>query len=225
MEEGSVSAKIETAEERNGSGPSDEQTAEEVASERQSAGNPTEEAKARYNRLKLFDKVLEKSLNKFMEQAGFKGFSSTFRPLYKKNPQLMESIHKQFAEELRKTIQEDITKLIEEGMLECKLNEMDKLENAAKDDPEPAWRPSGSPEQDFCSYLTPYYQKQEAYVRLELKKIRAENAALAEKVRAGRESVAQTELRISAAVEDWKASVTEFEQVASSFHPADVFDV
>lgn len=65
-------------------------------------------------------------------------------------------------------------------------------------------RPSGVPEQDFCSFVMPYYQKQEAYMKVELKKIKAENAALAEKVQAGRESIAQTELRISKTVEDWK---------------------
>lgn len=35
----------------------------------------------------------------------FNRFASTFRPLYKKNPQRLESIHKQFIEELRKTVQ------------------------------------------------------------------------------------------------------------------------
>uniref|UniRef100_A0A8C6NK97 Si:dkey-6i22.5 n=1 Tax=Nothobranchius furzeri TaxID=105023 RepID=A0A8C6NK97_NOTFU len=134
----------------------------------------------------------------------FKGFASMFHPLYKKNPQMMESIHKQFTEELQKTIQEDITRLMEEGMLEYKLNELDKLENAAKDSPESVWRPSGDPEQDLCSFLMPYYQKQEAYVKLELKKIRAENAALAEQVQAGREGIAQTEQHISTAVEEWR---------------------
>ncbi|XP_004073286.1 polyamine-modulated factor 1 [Oryzias latipes] len=186
---------------------------------------PAEETNVQYNRLKLFDKVMQKSLKKFVEIASDKGFASMFRPLYKKNPQKMESIHKKFAEELQKTIQEDISRLTEEGMLEFKLNELDKLEDAAKNDPNPAWRPSGIPEQDFCSFLMPYYQKQEAFLRLELKKIQAENAALAQKVQAGRENIAQTEQRISTAVNEWKAAVAEFEKLSSSLCPADVFDV
>ncbi|GAA6225357.1 polyamine-modulated factor 1-like [Lates japonicus] len=189
------------------------------------ACKPAKETGARFNRLKLLDKVMQKSLEKFIDIASFNRFASTFRPLYKKNPQRMESIHKQFIEELRKSIQEDISRLTEEGHLEFKLNELDKLERAAKNKPAPAWRPSGVPEQDLCSFLMPYYQKQEAYMRLELKKIQAENAALAQKVQAGRESIAQTENRISAAVDEWKASVTEFETLASSLCPADVFDV
>lgn len=65
-------------------------------------------------------------------------------------------------------------------------------------------RPSGVPEKDFCSFLMPYYQKQEAYMKLELKKIQAENAALAKKVQAGRDKISQTENRISTAVDEWK---------------------
>uniref|UniRef100_A0A3B5L551 Si:dkey-6i22.5 n=1 Tax=Xiphophorus couchianus TaxID=32473 RepID=A0A3B5L551_9TELE len=149
-----------------------------------------EETAARYNRLKLFDKVIQKSLN-------------TFCPLYKKNIKSMEEIHKHFTEMLQKSIQEDIMKLMEEGQFESKFNELDKLEIKAKDKPDPA-RPSGVPEQDICSFLMPYYMKQEAYMKLELKRIQAENAALAERVRAGREGIAQTEHRISTGVDEWK---------------------
>lgn len=35
----------------------------------------------------------------------FHRFTSMFQPLYKKNPQKMENIHKQFLEELKKAIQ------------------------------------------------------------------------------------------------------------------------
>lgn len=41
-------------------------------------------------------------------------------------------------------------------------------------------------------------------MRLELKKIQAENAALAQKVQSGRENIAQTEHRISTTVDEWK---------------------
>lgn len=46
-------------------------------------------------------------------------------------------------------------------------------------------------------------------MRLELKKIQAENAALAQKVQAGRESIAQTEHRISTTVDEWKVRETQ----------------
>lgn len=65
-------------------------------------------------------------------------------------------------------------------------------------------RPSGIPEQDVSSVFIPYHQGQEEYVRRELKKLQKENAALAERVKAGRDGVLHTEQRIAAAVEEWK---------------------
>lgn len=46
-------------------------------------------------------------------------------------------------------------------------------------------------------------------MRRELKKIQAENSALAQKVQGGRESISQTEHRISAAVDEWKVRERE----------------
>ncbi|XP_067104223.1 polyamine-modulated factor 1 [Osmerus mordax] len=184
-------------------------------------GRPEPEMK----RLLLFNKVVEKSLQKFIFDASFHRFARTFHPFYKKDRQLTENIHKQFIEDLQRTIQEDINKLIEEGELQCKLNELDKLEEKAKDSSEPAWRPSGVPEQDLCSFVMPYYLKQKAFLQQELKRIQKENAGLAQRVQAGREGLAQTEQRITAAVDEWKASISEFQAQASSFCPPDTFDV
>ncbi|XP_029020367.1 polyamine-modulated factor 1 [Betta splendens] len=186
---------------------------------------PPGETEVRYSRLKLFKKVTQKSLEKCIDHASFNTFASMFRPLYKKNPQKMEKIHKQFIDELRKAVQEDISRLIEEGQLELKLNELDKLEKAARNKSDPAWRPSGIPEQDFSSFLIPYYEKQDAYMKRQLKKIRAENAVLAQKVQAGRKKIAETENCIAMAFDELKATLAEFERSASSFCPADVFDV
>lgn len=36
-------------------------------------------------------------------------------------------------------VKEDISRLVEEGQLKIKLNELDKLEHAAKNNPNPAW--------------------------------------------------------------------------------------
>ncbi|CAN9515010.1 unnamed protein product [Ophioblennius macclurei] len=227
MEESKETSRNETANNVSSEDSNQNQASDasgEVSSE-VNAVKPAEKTEPRFERLKLFDKVIQKSLNKFIEHISFNRFASMFRPLYKENPQRMESIHKQFVEELQKSIQEDISKLIEEGRLELKLNELDKLEQAAKSDPSPAWRPSGVPEKDICSFLMPYYQKQEAYMQLKLKKIKADNAALAQKVQAGRDGIAQTEHSISAAVDEWKASVTEFERLVSSLQSADGFDV
>ncbi|XP_059918676.1 polyamine-modulated factor 1 [Gadus macrocephalus] len=174
-------------------------------------------------RLKLFNKVMERSLNKYIDDASFQRFAKTFHPFYKRNPQVMEDIHKQFVSDLQRTIQEDITKLMEEGELKCKLDELDKLERAEKDNKEPAWRPSGVPEEDLCDFVMPYYLKYEAHLQKEIKKIQAENAALAKRVQSGRDAIASTELGIAAAVDKWKESVKESEKLLAC--PADTFAV
>lgn len=71
MKETSVSAQNEMAE-TNESGSFDKQRAEENSAEtsnQDAAGKPTEEANLRYKRVKLFDKVMQASLNNFIEQA------------------------------------------------------------------------------------------------------------------------------------------------------------
>lgn len=51
-------------------------------------------------------------------------------------------------------VKEDISRLVEEGRLDFKLNELDKLERAAKNNPNPAWSVNGikisSPSINFC---------------------------------------------------------------------------
>ncbi|KAE8285900.1 hypothetical protein D5F01_LYC15569 [Larimichthys crocea] len=148
MEQSKVATQKESVNNTSVKDNTGEQTNEakgDVSSKPGSVTKPSEETEARYNRLKLFDKVMQKSLEKFIDHASFNRFASTFRPLYKKNPQRMENIHKQFIEELRRTVQDDISRLIEEGRLDFKLNELDKLERAAKNNPNNAWRPSGVP--------------------------------------------------------------------------------
>jgi len=41
-------------------------------------------------------------------------------------------------------VKEDISRLIEEGRLEFKFNELDQLENAAKNNADPAWSVNGT---------------------------------------------------------------------------------
>ncbi|XP_072519967.1 polyamine-modulated factor 1 [Salminus brasiliensis] len=181
-------------------------------------------AEPRRSRLKIFNKLMEKSLQRLGADAGFNRFCHSFHPLCKQNPQMAEVIHKQFISDLQKSIQEEISTMIEEGNLEVKLEELDKLEELAKVTPEPAWRPSGDPEQDVCSVLVSYHQGQEEYMRRELRKLQKENAALAEEVRAGREAVTHSEQRIAAAVDEWKASVADLESFVLSLCPSENFE-
>ncbi|KAJ8335284.1 hypothetical protein SKAU_G00409230 [Synaphobranchus kaupii] len=180
-------------------------------------------ADPRANRLKLFNKVMEKSLQRVIADASFHRFAKTFHPFYKQKPQLTEGIHKQFVSELQTSIQDDITQIMEEGNLQCKLEELDRLTEESRDGTDPAWRPSGVPEQDLCSFVMPYYLQQREYLRRELRKLQKENAALAQRVRAGRDRIAQTEQRIASGVEEWRASTATLDSLAS-LSPMQNFD-
>ncbi|XP_062856286.1 polyamine-modulated factor 1 [Trichomycterus rosablanca] len=182
------------------------------------------QTESKRSRLKVFNKVMEKSLQRLITESSYSRFSHFFHPLCKQNPQVSEVIHKQFITDLHKSIQEDINRVIEEGDLQLKLDQLDKLEEMAKDTPDPAWRPSGVPEQDVCSVLVPYHQVQEEYVRRELRKLQKENAELAQRVQAGREAITRTERSIASAVEEWKDSVADLESFVASLCPSDSFE-
>ncbi|KAI2647441.1 Polyamine-modulated factor 1 [Labeo rohita] len=174
-------------------------------------------------RLKLFSKVMEKSLQWLLDNASFDRFSHYFQPLSKQNPQLTEAMHKQFISQLQTLVQKEIATVIEEGDLQVKFEELDRLEELAKDTPQAAWRPSGVPEQDVCSGLVSYYKKQEEYMRIQLKKLQKENAGLAQKVQAGRENITHTEQCIAAGVEEWRASLEDLEACVSTLSPSEHF--
>ncbi|XP_048032654.1 polyamine-modulated factor 1 [Megalobrama amblycephala] len=175
-------------------------------------------------RLKLFNKVMEKSLQWLLDNASFDRFSHYFQPLSKQNPQLTEAMHKQFISQLQTLVQKEIATVIEEGDLQVRLEELDKLQELAKDTPHAAWRPTGVPEQDVCSDLVSYYKKQEEYMRIQLKKLQKENAGLAQKVQAGRENVTHTEQRIASGVEEWRASLEDLEAFVSTLSPSENFE-
>ncbi|XP_056106249.1 polyamine-modulated factor 1 [Rhinichthys klamathensis goyatoka] len=183
----------------------------DVSSEASTRRNDSVKSSQSKPRLKLFSKVMEKSLQWLLDNASFDRFSHYFQPLSKQNPQLTEAMHKQFISQLQTLVQKEIASVIEEGDLQVKLEELDKLEELAKDMPRAAWRPSGVPEQDVCSDLVSYYKKQEEYMRIQLKKLQKENAALAQKVQAGRENITHTEQRIASGVEEWRASLEDLE--------------
>uniref|UniRef100_A0A674BCM8 Uncharacterized protein n=1 Tax=Salmo trutta TaxID=8032 RepID=A0A674BCM8_SALTR len=120
------------------------------------------------NRQLLFSKVTEKSLEKM---PGTYFMNNTFG-------HTSQNIHKQLRQYLQRTLQGGAT--VQTG----------SAEQAAKNSQDPAWLLRGVPEQDLCSFVMPYYLKQEQ-----------ENAVLAQRVQAGREGINQTEQRIATAVE------------------------
>ncbi|XP_051715737.1 polyamine-modulated factor 1 [Ctenopharyngodon idella] len=196
----------------------------EVSSQASTRRNDSVKSSQTKPRLKLFNKVMEKSLQWMLDNASFDRFSHYFQPLSKQNPQLTEAMHKQFISQLQTLVQKEIATVIEEGDLQVRLEELDKLQELAKDTPQAAWRPTGVPEQDVCSDLVSYYKKQEEYMRIQLKKLQKENAGLAQKVQTGRENITHTEQRVASGVEEWRASLEDLEAFVLTLSPSENFE-
>ncbi|NXQ84023.1 PMF1 factor, partial [Nyctibius grandis] len=100
--------------------------------------------------------------------------------------------------------QEEIQEVKDEGNLEVLFNSLDKIVEEAKNREEPAWRPSGIPEEDVRSAVVPYLLKHRAYLRKVLKQKEEENRKVAESVLAGRDRIAELQQLIQARKRAWQ---------------------
>ncbi|KFO96698.1 Polyamine-modulated factor 1, partial [Calypte anna] len=127
----------------------------------------------------------------------YQGFSSL-------RPEVLRSLHRQFLTQLQSCIREEIQEVKTEGNLELLFNSLDKIVEEAKDQEEPAWRPSGIPEEDIQSSLIPYLLKHRAFLRKFLKEKEEENRNIAGMVLAGRERIAELRELIRARRNSWQ---------------------
>ncbi|NWS77683.1 PMF1 factor, partial [Crotophaga sulcirostris] len=100
--------------------------------------------------------------------------------------------------------QEEIQEVKDEGNLEVLFNSLDKIVEEAKNREEPAWRPSGVPEEDFRSAVVPYLLKHRSYLQKVLKQKEEENRKVAEAVLAGRDRIAELQRQIQARKRAWQ---------------------
>ncbi|MGH0173223.1 UNVERIFIED_CONTAM: hypothetical protein FKN15_064853 [Acipenser sinensis] len=157
---------------------------------------------------------VHKAVSLFLETVGtqpgpprvqsFQRFAHTFHPFYKLQPRVTQSIHRTFISQLQTSIQDDISQIMEEGNLHAQLDELDRLQEEASNTAEPAWRPSGVPEQDFQSFLIPYYLQQQEFLRKAVKSLEQENGRLAQSVQAGRERLSEAEKQIRESLGEWQ---------------------
>ncbi|NWR63622.1 PMF1 factor, partial [Bucorvus abyssinicus] len=101
-------------------------------------------------------------------------------------------------------LQEEIQEVKDEGNLETLFNSLDKIVEEAKDREEPAWRPSGIPEEDVRSVMVPYLLKHRSYLQKVLKEKEEENRQVAESVLAGRARIAELQQLILARKQAWQ---------------------
>ncbi|NXK87077.1 PMF1 factor, partial [Formicarius rufipectus] len=159
------------------------------------AGRDTAPALALAPRLALTSPLRSRSYQKF---------AKCYRCFYKLQPQLTRSIYDQFISQLQSSIKEEIQEVKSEGNLEGLFDSLDKIVEEAKDREEPAWRPSGVPEQDVHSTLVPYLLKHRSYLRQVLREKEEENRKVAESVLAGRDKIVELQQLIQAHRQAWQ---------------------
>ncbi|NXG67625.1 PMF1 factor, partial [Hemiprocne comata] len=134
----------------------------------------------------------------------YQRFANCYRCFYKLQPEMTRSIYDQFIAQLQTSIKEEIQEVKEEGNLELLFNSLDKIVEEAKNQEEPAWRPSGIPEQDVRSSMVPYLLKHRAYLRRVLREKEEENKKAAESVLAGRDRIAELQQLIQTRKRSWQ---------------------
>ncbi|NXG38695.1 PMF1 factor, partial [Dromaius novaehollandiae] len=161
-------------------------------------------APAAPGRGQLFAAVVDTFLEKLVAAGSYQRFANCYRDFYRLQPELTRSIYDQFVSQLQASIKEEIQEVKEEGNLEALFNSLDKIVEEAKEQEEPAWRPSGIPEEDVRSAMVPYLLKHRAYLRKVLKEKEEENRKLAEAVLAGRDRIAELQRLIQDRKQAWQ---------------------
>ncbi|KFP66494.1 Polyamine-modulated factor 1, partial [Cariama cristata] len=134
----------------------------------------------------------------------YQRFANCYRCFYKLQPEMTRSIYDQFISQLQTSIKEEIQEVKDEGNLEALFNSLDKIAEEAKNREEPAWRPSGIPEEDVRSAMVPYLLKHRSYLQKVLKEKEEENRKVAESVLAGRDRIAELQQLIQARKHAWQ---------------------
>ncbi|NXM78559.1 PMF1 factor, partial [Serilophus lunatus] len=153
---------------------------------------------------RLFAAVVDTFLEKLVAAGSYQRFANCYRCFYDLQPQLTRSIYDQFVSQLQASIQEEIQEVKNEGNLERLFDSLDKIVEEAKEREEPAWRPSGIPEEDMRSALLPHLLKHRSHLRRLLRDRQQDNSKVAQCVLAGRDRIAELQQLIQDRQQAWQ---------------------
>ncbi|KAM9251945.1 polyamine-modulated factor 1-like [Cariama cristata] len=188
--------------------------AEEAAAAGGDGGPPVPAAPGR---AQVFATVVDTFLEKLVAAGSYQRFANCYRCFYKLQPEMTRSIYDQFISQLQTSIKEEIQEVKDEGNLEALFNSLDKIAEEAKNREEPAWRPSGIPEEDVRSAMVPYLLKHRSYLQKVLKEKEEENRKVAESVLAGRDRIAELQQLIQARKHAWQTISKEQRELIMTF--------
>ncbi|XP_043935683.1 polyamine-modulated factor 1-like isoform X2 [Protopterus annectens] len=143
----------------------------------------------------------------------FQRFAHCYQSFYNLQPEVTASVHEKFLSLLQTSIQDEIDQVKEEGNLEVLFTILDRIVEESKDKKEPAWRPSGIPEEDLRSWLVPYILNQKQYLRKHHREMQEENAKLMRSVLAGREKIMELQQQIQLRSQAWQAIQKDKQQL------------
>ncbi|XP_007535509.1 polyamine-modulated factor 1 [Erinaceus europaeus] len=157
------------------------------------------------SRVKLLDTMVDTFLQKLVAAGSYQRFTDCYKRFYQLQPELTRRIHDKFISQLQTSILEEISEIKAEGNLEAVLNSLDLIVEKGRGRTEPAWRPSGVPEEDLRSTLLPYFLQQRDALQRRVQKQEAENAQLAAEVLAGRREMEVLQLQGQVHRQAWQA--------------------
>ncbi|XP_061231283.1 polyamine-modulated factor 1 [Neopsephotus bourkii] len=155
-------------------------------------------------RAELFNTVVDTFLEKLVAAGSYPRFASCYRSFYKLQPELTKSIYNQFVSQLQASIRAEIQEVMEEGNLKAVLDSLDKIVEEGKSQEEPAWRPSGIPEEDARSALVPPLLQHRSCLLRALRTKREENRRAAQAVLDARGRIQELQQRLQAHSRGWK---------------------
>ncbi|XP_027946129.1 polyamine-modulated factor 1-like isoform X1 [Eumetopias jubatus] len=158
-------------------------------------------------RVKLLDTLVDTFLQKLVAAGSYQRFTDCYKHLYQLQPEMTQRIYDKLVTQLQTSVREEISEIKAEGNLEAVLSSLDKIVQEGKDRTEPAWRPSGIPEEDMRSALVPYFVQQRDALQRRVHRQEAENRQLAEAVLAGRGRVQELRRQGRARQQAWQVSV------------------
>ncbi|XP_065515947.1 polyamine-modulated factor 1 [Lathamus discolor] len=167
-------------------------------------------------RAELFSTVVDAFLGKLVAAGSYQRFASCYRGFSRLQPELTKSIHSQFVAQLQASIKAEIQEVMEEGNLRAILNSLDAIVEQGKSQEEPAWRPSGIPEDDARSALVPSLLKHRSCLLRALRTKQEENRKAAAAVLEGRGRIRELQEQIQAHSRGWQALNEEQQELVLS---------